>query len=997
MKTLITSLVATSAVASVAAAQSGDFLGWTANVRTVSGGYLVNVYAVTQNATDALLNVYGGTPGQPGAGFVNTTSAGGFIQGVGSQGQWAPSGSQLWTTLDSFFTIGGSLTSTGNWTANSGTTPDPSWNVTYFDTDTEENTTVSAFNTPSNEAGFTNPYINSVPDAAGFFIAGPGTGVAAQTARSLAGLTNRLFSSSAAAAAGTRGVMVAQMYVAQLGSWGGGGTEVINWRLGASIKNCTTGALSQAYSEFVIGSSSPPPPPPPTDTDGDGIADPFDNCRTVPNPLQTDCNQNGIGDACENFADCNGNGIPDSCEIAAGTSADVDGNGIPDECKPDCNQNGLPDPYEIAIGAIPDCDGDGIPDTCQGAVEFAAVSPDLGAPSGVEDAVHVFESMPVAHGSVTLTVDLVGDLNGTTEFVDVSVGSQSPRRFFVTGGNDCPEVPDRAVVTMSAADFNALFGKSDDLTVRLSYPVTVDPTECKGKGSSVLGISYVAIGPKGDCDGNRVLDICDVAAGAADCNGNRVPDSCDLARGMEQDCDGNGVPDACQIAADPSIDCNGNGVPDSCDLAAGAADCDANGVIDSCQVAADPSVDCNGNGVPDSCDLAQDPSIDCDGNGRIDSCETFDGTATDCNGNRRPDSCDLAAGGADIDGNGVPDECQTVMVPLTYPTIQAAIDAAPVDELRIVQVYPGTYNEALDFQGKPVIVRGAGAGKTVLDGANQLFASVVYFSGGEPAIAALEGVTVRGGLTGTPFPGAPQFLCGGGLFAFNSGASVRDCVFEQNIASFGAGAYVWQSTGSFERCEFRNNNAGTDGGGAQLYRGSVRMVDCVVNNNFANSRGGGLHVVDGVQTLVGTAVTNNRCGNLVGGVSWVPAGNPSARLVLEDCTVTGNSAQVTQGGIGILSDGGGVKISLEGSTVCSNLPRPNIFGQWIDLGENNVCDCPGDFNQDGVIDGIDLGILLSGWGICPAGSDCFQDLNEDGEVNGADLGVLLSGRFFCDG
>ena len=239
-------------------AQSGDFLGWTANVRQVSGGYLVNVYAVTANATDALLNCYGGTAGYPGAGFVITSAPGGFIQGAGSQGQWAPSGSQNWTTLDSFFTIGGSLTSSGAWTANSGTTPDPSWNVTFFNTSTEENETVSAFNTASNADGFTNPYTSSVPEAAGFFIAGPGTGVAAQTARSLATLTNRAFSSSAAAAAGTTGVMVAQMYVSQLALDGNGQSALINWRLGATIKNATSGALSQAYGEFTIGAIPAP-------------------------------------------------------------------------------------------------------------------------------------------------------------------------------------------------------------------------------------------------------------------------------------------------------------------------------------------------------------------------------------------------------------------------------------------------------------------------------------------------------------------------------------------------------------------------------------------------------------------------------------------------------------------------------------------------------------------------------------------------------------------
>jgi len=47
--------------------------------------------------------------------------------------------------------------------------------------------------------------------------------------------------------------------------------------------------------------------------------------------------------------------------------------------------------------------------------------------------------------------------------------------------------------------------------------------------------------------------------------------------------------------------------------------------------------------------------------------------------------------------------------------------------------------------------------------------------------------------------------------------------------------------------------------------------------------------------------------------------------------------------------------------------------------------CPGDLDHDGAVNGADLGILLSQWGI--AGS---ADLNDDGVVNGADLGVLLS-------
>ena len=47
---------------------------------------------------------------------------------------------------------------------------------------------------------------------------------------------------------------------------------------------------------------------------------------------------------------------------------------------------------------------------------------------------------------------------------------------------------------------------------------------------------------------------------------------------------------------------------------------------------------------------------------------------------------------------------------------------------------------------------------------------------------------------------------------------------------------------------------------------------------------------------------------------------------------------------------------------------------------------PGDLNDDGIVDGADLGLLLGAWGPC---LDCPADLNGDGNVDGADLGLLL--------
>lgn len=47
----------------------------------------------------------------------------------------------------------------------------------------------------------------------------------------------------------------------------------------------------------------------------------------------------------------------------------------------------------------------------------------------------------------------------------------------------------------------------------------------------------------------------------------------------------------------------------------------------------------------------------------------------------------------------------------------------------------------------------------------------------------------------------------------------------------------------------------------------------------------------------------------------------------------------------------------------------------------------GDINLDGLVNGADLGLMLSEWGSC---SSCLGDLNKNGQVDGEDLGILLS-------
>jgi len=54
------------------------------------------------------------------------------------------------------------------------------------------------------------------------------------------------------------------------------------------------------------------------DSDGDGLDDCIDNCPSIANSTQADCDLDGVGDA---------------CEIAAGTQWDANLNGIPDQCE----------------------------------------------------------------------------------------------------------------------------------------------------------------------------------------------------------------------------------------------------------------------------------------------------------------------------------------------------------------------------------------------------------------------------------------------------------------------------------------------------------------------------------------------------------------------------------------------------------------------------------------------------------------------------------------
>lgn len=304
-------VAASSLVAGVAGA---DFVGWTATVRVLPSGYIVHVFAAVDGPQDQLINTRGGILGLPNEGFVRTNSPGGFLQGSGVRSVFRPTLRQRTTTIDSFMTIGGGFNpTTGIWTTNASTEGDPPWDAKYFDTQLLQHIEVSAFATPSNQTGFTNPFTSSVPAVGGWFV--NAIGGQPSPARSLASLGPRPFNSGPAATRATLGMLVAQLHVAELSSLSSTDPRRIEWKRGATIRR-GDGSFGNNLFELTIGRPACPPYDPADDCNADGIPD---AC------------QRGVGDP-----DCDRNGRMDSCDIAGGA--------------PDQNANGTLDLCEIAYG-----------------------------------------------------------------------------------------------------------------------------------------------------------------------------------------------------------------------------------------------------------------------------------------------------------------------------------------------------------------------------------------------------------------------------------------------------------------------------------------------------------------------------------------------------------------------------------------------------------------------------------------------------------------------
>lgn len=86
--------------------------------------------------------------------------------------------------------------------------------------------------------------------------------------------------------------------------------------------------------------------------------------------------------------------------------------------------------------------------------------------------------------------------------------------------------------------------------------------------------------------------------------------------------------------------------------------------------------------------------------------------------------------------------------------------------------------------------------------------------------------------------------------------------------------------------------------------------------------------------------------------------------------------------VGSIANTVGGETAIVGITATTNSPVNQFISDFVF--ESGPAACPADVNDDGTVDGADLGILLGQWGTIGS-----ADLNGSGMVDGADLGILL--------
>jgi len=316
----------------------------------------------------------------------------------------------------------------------------------------------------------------------------------------------------------------------------------------------------------------------------------------------------------------------------------------------------------------------------------------------------------------------------------------------------------------------------------------------------------------------------------------------------------------------------------------------------------------------------------------------------------------------------------SIVVPVHYKTIQAAIDAASEGDRIVVLdgVYKGDGNRDIDFKGKAITLASLnGPANCIIDcqGKKDQYHRGFYFHSKEGKDTVLDGFKIINGFAQQRgggiycYKSSPRIQnctisrCraaggnGGAINCNKASPAIVDCLISANRSPWGGGVALYESSATLTNCMLADNTASVDGGGINCRRSSAVITDCVIIGNVTEKQnGGGVNCLGDSSRFVGCIISGNEANSWGGGVycnGSAPA-DPNSAPAFINCVISGNSGK---GGGGIHAQHGQMDstINLVNCLISGNTASRN--GSGIDCIETSLtatnCTIAGNMCEEG--------------------------------------------------